>query len=91
MSDQETGVFTSHHVLDGTPVMRVYHDEDGDWQFMPLLDVSEEDGRLVGIDHLLAADPTLRELLDLPMGWYAFRDSVDEAWSREKMPEDMWS
>jgi hypothetical protein len=86
----EEGVFTTYHVLEGEPVMRVYHDPDGDWQFIPLLDVSEEDGCLVGLDHLLEADPSLLELLDMPTGWYAFRDSVEQAWNREKAPEEMW-
>lgn len=39
--------------------------------------------------HVIDRDPTLTELADLPLGWYAERDKVGEPWvRREREPDD---
>jgi hypothetical protein len=72
------------------PVTFVSHDaDDGAWQF---LGDSMSDGGspiLTCLHHPIDRDPSLAELADLPLGWYAERGKVGEPWSRKKhAPED---
>jgi hypothetical protein len=51
--------------------------------------MTESGGVLVCLHHPIDEDPTLAELADLPLGWYAERDSADEPWHRfENQTED---
>ncbi|WP_253775094.1 hypothetical protein [Goodfellowiella coeruleoviolacea] len=84
---EEVGAFTTYHVLEGAPVVRVYHDRDGDWQFMADVSTRVEDGRLVGINHLLELDPTLKGALSIPEGWYAYRESPTDEWAFAEDPD----
>ena len=80
----DTAAFTTRYVLDGSrPVIEVYHDHDGDWQFMCGATNAAEDGRLVGLGEMVSLDPTLVQLADLPAGWCAYRESPEHPWSRE--------
>lgn len=78
--------FLSETVHNGTePVTYVSHDEeDGAWQF---LGDSMADGGgpvLSCLHHPIDNDPSLAELADLPLGWYAERAKVGEPWVRRK-------
>jgi len=86
-----TGVYLSETVHNGTEqVTFVSHDaEDGAWQF---LGDSMSDGGgpvLSCFHHPIDRDPTLAELADLPLGWYAERDKVGKPWiRRQRMPDE---
>jgi hypothetical protein len=85
-----TGVFLSEAVHKGTEaVTYVSHDaEDGAWQF---LGDSMSDGGgpvLSCFHHPIDRDPSLTELADLPLGWYAERDRIGEPWVRRKLADD---
>jgi hypothetical protein len=67
------------------PVLTVFHDHDGAWQFHGETD---DRGVLLCLHHLIDRDPTLDELADLPRGWYAWRDSEGAAWQRETFTAD---
>jgi Domain of unknown function (DUF4262) len=74
-----TRVFLSETVHKGTePITYVSHDaEDGAWQF---LGDSMDDGGgpvVVCFHHPIDADPTLKELIDLPLGWRAERSKPE--------------
>ncbi len=76
-------------VLDGRPVLFVSHDEDDHgWQFHDSLDAQPETARLVCLSHVLALDPALCALADLPPGWVAWRADATSAWQRELAPPD---
>lgn len=77
---------TTSFVLDGTPVLRVYHDYDGGWQFHGSPDdrTTAEVARVVSLESMVARDPGLVQLHDLPFGWRAIRSSVGSPWVREK-------
>lgn len=79
---ESTACFVCEHVFLGHPVLVVSHD-DGDWQF--LCGATHEGGRprVIGIDHIVDADPTIREALDLPIDWVARREQVGFPWIRE--------
>jgi hypothetical protein len=78
--------FTTKFVLDGSPILRVYHDYDGGWQFHGSFDdaATPDVGRLVSLGSMIDLDPSLTQLHDLPWGWRATRKSVDSRWVREK-------
>ena len=78
--------FTTKFVLDGSPILRAYHDYDGAWQFhgSPHHPTTADVGRLVSLESVIARDPGLAQLHDLPSGWRATRSAVDAAWAREK-------
>lgn len=84
-----TGVYLSKTVHERTkPVTFVSHDPDGHWQFLG--DSMDNGGGpvLVCFHHPIDADPTLKELADLSIGWYAERDKPGETWTRvEHEPE----
>ena len=79
------GAIVSVPVKDGAqPVRQVWHAEDGDWVFSCLTIDSnnDDDWATVHVQHILDRDPSLAELMDLPPGWAARRDTADEAWTR---------
>jgi hypothetical protein len=78
--------FTTTFVLDGSPILRVYHDYDGGWQFHGSPDdpATPDVARLVSLGSMIARDATLNELHDLPDGWRAFRASAKTPWKRQK-------
>jgi hypothetical protein len=85
--DPDLGVITASVVLGGAPILMVSHDEDdGGWQFLCGTTSDPDDGRVVHLDHIVAMDPTVTELVDLPLGWVAHRASRDEGWTREPNP-----
>jgi hypothetical protein len=85
--DPDLGVFSSHRVMDrDLPVLLVFHDENGDWEFLSSYEESAEEIVLVHVSHLLEFDPSLQRLADLPAGWKAWRESATAEWIREPTP-----
>jgi len=81
-----TRVFLSEAVRNGTePVTYVSHDiEDGAWQFLGN-SMSDGGGPVIScLHHVIDRDPSIVELVDLSLGWYAERDKVGEPWTRRK-------
>ena len=86
-----TRVFLSQTVHEKEEAITyVSHDtEDGAWQFLG--DKMDDGGGPVisCFHHPIDNDPTLKELHDLPLGWYAVRDKPGDPWQRfEKEPEE---
>lgn len=82
--DPNLGVITTAPVLAGAPIMMVSHDvDDGGWQFLCGTTNDPTDGRIVHLQEILAMDPTVSEVADLPLGWIAFRSTVGGEWTRE--------
>jgi hypothetical protein len=84
-----TGVYLSKAVNNNKePITYVSHDPDGDWQFLGDT-MTETGGVLVCLHHPIDTDPTLKELADLPIGWYAERVKPGEPWTRSQhQPEN---
>lgn len=82
MTTEITAYVCSHVFNDTHPVLLVSK-ADGDWQCLcggghdP-----EEVPHIVGLNHLLERDPSLRELADLSDEWQAERASVNDPWIR---------
>jgi hypothetical protein len=80
-------VFTTRPVIhENRPILRVSHDEDGDWQFLCGSTNRSEDGLTVSLAGILQRDPVLAELADLPEGWQAVRQGAGAPWVREAIP-----
>ncbi len=80
----ETLALTLRSILEGKPVLFAEHDARGGWYWLdaaPLLARSEL--ALASLQEIVAADPGLSELADLPRGWRAWRLSKEEPWQRE--------
>lgn len=71
-------------VCDGAPILHVVHDAaDEGWQFLMLDDVREEDVSVVALEQIVALDPSVLDVANIPSGWRAWRASVDHDWIRE--------
>jgi hypothetical protein len=85
----ETAAFTTAPVLEcREPVRLVSHDDDGDWQFLCDTTVETTDGRVICLGCALERDESLREIADLPQGWYATRERVGDPWVRAPRPPE---
>ncbi|MBC7864095.1 MAG: DUF4262 domain-containing protein [Bacteroidia bacterium] len=82
--EKNLAVFTTKQHLElNSPIVRVTHDEDGDWQFLTS-DYTEEDARVVGLEEMIKRDKTLNEVFDLDYGESAERESNGRPWVRTK-------
>ena len=79
-----SNVLTVRTILEGKPILFVEHDERGHWHFF--------DGRtsfpgdelvLVPFAEIVALDPNLSRLSQLPAGWRAFRSNAQGTWEKE--------
>jgi hypothetical protein len=84
---KNVAVFTTDRILRGeTAILRVFHDhEDGAWQFLDNGELNNENAKIVGLGEIVELDPSLTELADLPLGWYAVRSSVNGSWTKGKI------
>lgn len=72
--------FTTHAVLNGSPILEVYHDyEDGGWQFHA---AEAGEPALVALEEIYRRDPSIGELHDLEYGWRAIRANPGGEWVR---------
>jgi hypothetical protein len=75
-----TASLTCAHVLAGAPILFVSHDVDGGWQFLCGASHTVEEGRIVGIGHMVRDDPSLNALAHMCPGDHAERQTGETAW-----------
>jgi hypothetical protein len=81
-------VFTTRQWLDEKkPIVRVVHDEDGDWQFLSG-DQMPEDIRVVCLEDIIRSDNSLNEVFNLDYGEEAERAGVEGCWCRQRVSYD---
>lgn len=75
-------VFTTKYVIKyGSPIVRVIHDEDGDWQFLGSdNNLQETDAMIVSLSEIIEFDKTLIDIIDLPIGKQAIREDIGDTW-----------
>ena len=79
--DLNTAVFTTRFILEGAPILFVYHDEDGSWQFIGNDDiVNDNDMKLVALREIIEMDESLLKLAEMPMGSEAMRSDKAKHW-----------
>ena len=83
-------VYTLRQIMDdGAPILHVSHNsDDGAWQFLGWEAPKVEDGIVVCLEHIVEKDPSVVELVDLPLGWHAWRERLTEPWITEVDPDD---
>ncbi len=86
--EKNLGVFTTRQWLENNdPIIRVIHEEDGDWQFLTE-EIDFDHGKLVALEQLVIGDITLNELFDLEYGEEAEREFVGGLWKRTKVKNE---
>jgi hypothetical protein len=82
---RDCAVFTTRQVLDREePILHVTHDlDDHGWQFIGSSNGTGENGKIIAFHEAVDLDPSILQLADLPVGWHARRDSLEEPWVRE--------
>jgi len=82
---ENLGIFTTRQWLElGKPILKVVHDNDGDWQFLTG-DQTQEDGKLVALAEMIKRDKTLNEVFDLDYGEEAERENLGGEWTRKNI------
>lgn len=65
-------------------ILLVSHDEDdGMWEFLDGYDVKEEEAVIVSLLEIVHLDSTVNQIADLPLGWIAYRDNIQEEWKHQ--------
>lgn len=77
-------------VFEGAPILYGTHDlDDHGWQFLGLDAPSVSDACVIALEKVIAMDPSILELADLPPGWHALRPTPTSPWQRaRKLPND---
>jgi hypothetical protein len=85
---RDCAVFTTRQVLEREEsILRVTHDnDDHGWQFLGS-DVRADDAKIISLEEAVELDPSVLQVADLPVGWRAWRASVEEPWIREIIPD----
>jgi len=89
--DPHTTTYASRNVVeDGAPILHVYHERDGDWQFIgpAETDASSEKCQIVCFHCIVERDPSIKLLAGLPMGMRAVRNDSSEEWEWEEFQEE---
>ena len=67
------------------PILRVFHEKEGGWQFLTEDPIMEEDCKVVSLKEMVKRDKTLNEIFDLDYGEEAERAFSGGKWNRQKM------
>ncbi|MBN6076116.1 hypothetical protein HYE59_00810 [Aggregatibacter actinomycetemcomitans] len=80
----EVVLTTSYVISNNMPILYVSHENDDSgiaWQFhTDNGDSSEDKLRLVSLRQILEMDPTIQQLVSLPLGYSAIRKSINDKW-----------
>ena len=82
--ERNLGVFTTKQAFAGDPILYVYHNDDGDWQFHTSLEPELGDAMIVCLEEITKLDPTINKLYHLQFGWRAWRKSKEDEWEYEE-------
>jgi len=68
-SASNTACITVREIMAGTrPILEAHRDADGDWQFLPGVEVGEADAMVVSLKELLERDESVAEVADMKPG-----------------------
>ena len=86
---ENTLAYTSSRVLEeAAPIVLVFHDHDGDWQFLHGEVGEADECKLICMGCVYDLDNSVGILADLPPGTIAYRDSVADPWQSEPYADD---
>lgn len=78
--ERNLGVYTTRQAFDGGPILYIYHNADGDWQFHTGPEPQMEDVMLVCLDEITKLDPTVNGVAQLGYGKRAVRADREARW-----------
>jgi len=71
------------------PILRVSHDEDGDWQFLDGVSTNaSKNAMLVALSTVVERDPSVLDVADLPVGWSVIRTKPGAPWKRDTSADE---
>ncbi|MBO4482791.1 MAG: hypothetical protein J5735_03155 [Prevotella sp.] len=75
-------VFTTRFVIyDNSEIIRIIHEENGDWQFLGYEEnLNESDAVIISLGEMLNFDNSLNIVDSLPMGKQALRKDKQSPW-----------
>ncbi|KOP38960.1 DUF4262 domain-containing protein [Flavobacterium sp. WLB] len=79
---------TKQWLNEGKTIVRVIHEEDGDWQFLTDDEISTENIIIVALEQLILKDKTLNEVFDLEYGEEAERKFIGDKWVKDILEYD---
>ena len=82
--ERDLCVYTTKQAYQGDPILYVYHNDDGAWQFHTSADPRFEDAMLVSLEQITKLDPTVNDMFHLQYGWHAKRASKEDRWEWEE-------
>lgn len=81
----DTASFTTRQVLEGShQILEVYHDHEGEWQFLCGTTLDANDLKVVCMGCMVERDPSILLLATLPSGWCAVRETTTSPWHLEE-------
>lgn len=85
-----SAVITTKFVFnERSPILYIYHYEDGMWQFSGGEEVFEdEDYIVVSIEEILGLDSSIKELPNLSPGYHAYRKHIADAWTISEIEDN---
>lgn len=86
--ERNLGVYTTKQAFDSEPILYVYHNEDGDWQFHTSPEPNLDDAILVCLEEITKLDPSVNDLFHLQYGWTAYRDTIGDDWKFEEYTDN---
>src|SRR5687767_12512579 len=88
--DSHAKAYVCIHVFEGTAPVALVTRPEGDWCFLcgEVHDDRAESYRVIGIEHVIHNDSSLRALADLMPGWEAERTEPGGAWIRTRIEPD---
>lgn len=86
IDEKNTMVITTQKIVSKEKnILLVSHDkDDGMWEFLDGDDVKEEDAIIVSLLEIVHLDSTVNQIADLPLGWIAYRDNIQNEWIKHK-------
>lgn len=79
--ERNVAVFTTRQVLEGAPILYVYHnEEDGAWQFRNSDNPDLNDAKIVALESVTKIGPSVNQVHCLPYGTSAYRKSPQDKW-----------
>ena len=63
-------------------ILEVWHEaDDGMWQFLDGNEIHEGDAVIVSLKEIVTIDSSVNLLSNLPLGGYAWRNTISEKWN----------
>ncbi|MCJ8288355.1 MAG: hypothetical protein HRT58_21970 [Crocinitomicaceae bacterium] len=77
-------VITTNFIIEGSPILEVIRDEDGDWQFLGGQEITEENAVVLSLEQIIAMDNTLMGALTIDESCVAYRANKESKWVVQK-------